>query len=141
MRSIRANLVVWLVSALALGSVLLLVGTYTFVHEGIGRVFDEELKQIAYAVHLREDWTEERAIRIAKPEFVFAVRAYEPDGRVFFETWLPTLRFDGPQARREGFADVDTAAGAWRVFTHVTPEGIVQVAQPADVRAALARAL
>jgi two-component system OmpR family sensor kinase len=141
MKSIRANLVVWLVSALALGSVLLLVGTYTFVHEEVGRMFDEELKQIAYAVHLREDWTEERAIRIAKPEFVFAVRAYEPDGRVFFETWLPTLRFDGPQARREGFADVHTASGVWRVFTHVTPEGIVQVAQPADVRAALARSL
>jgi len=141
MRSIRANLVLWLVSALALGSVMLLVGTYTFVHESIGRVYDEELRQIAYAVHLREDWTEERPIRIAKPEFVFAVRAYEPDGRVIFETWLPTLRFDGPQVRTEGFADVDTASAAWRVYTHVTPEGIVQAAQPAATRAALARSL
>jgi two-component system OmpR family sensor kinase len=141
MRSIRANLLLWLVSALVLGSVILVVGTYTFTHDAISRVFDDEMRQIAYAVHLREDWTEERPIRIAKPDFVFAVRAYEPDGRIFFETWLPTLRFDGPQSRIEGFADVNTASGAWRVFTHATPEGIVQVAQPAATRAELARAL
>jgi two-component system OmpR family sensor kinase len=141
MRSIRANLVLWLVSALVLGSVILVVATYTFTHDAIGRAFDDEMRQIAYAVHLREDWAEERPIRIARPEFVFAVRAYEPDGRIFFETWLPTLRFDGPQSRVEGFADVDTASGTWRVFTHVTPEGIVQVAQPTATRAGLARSL
>ena len=36
---------------------------------------------------------------------------------------------------------VETPDGPWRVYTHVTPEGMVQVAQPEAIRDALAREL
>lgn len=141
MKSIRGNLVLWLLSALAFGGAILMVGTYVFTRAAIGRALDDEMRQIAFAIHLREDWVEAPRVRIARPEFEFAVRAYGPDGRVFFETLLPTLRFAGLQSQSEGYADVDTASGAWRVYTHVTQEGTVQVAQPAATRAELARSL
>ena len=104
-------------------------------------MFDGELRQIAAAVHLREDWTEVGTLRVARDDFVFAMRAYDEGGRVFFESLLPSQPFDVPQTFEAGFADFDSAGETWRVYTHVTPEGVVQVAQPEAWRATLARNL
>ena len=141
MRSIRANLVLWVVSALALGTVVVLAATYALTRQQIGAVFDEELRQVAHAVHLREDWTQTRRMRIARPGFALSVRAYDSTGRVYFETALPSLPPDLPQAFSEGFASTETSEGAWRVYTHVTEEGNVQVGQAVATRDALARDL
>ena len=140
MRSIRANLVLWLVGALTLGAVLVLAVTYWLTRQQVGRLFDEELKQVALAVHVREDWVDRR-LRIARPGFFLSVRAYNIAGRVFFETALPSLPGDIEQTFEEGFVHRYSEEGAWRLYTHVTPEGIVQVGQPLAAREALARDL
>ena len=141
MKSIRANLVLWLVSALALGTIVVLAATYLLTRNQVGRVFDDELKQVAYAVHLREDWTQTRRMRIARPGFELSVRAYDQTGRIYFETALPSLPGDLPQTYAEGFAFMGTREGPWRIYTHVTEEGIVQVGQAVATRDALARNL
>ena len=141
MRSIRANLVFWMVGALAVGTVIVLAATYLLTREEVGRLFDEELKQVALAVHLREDWIQQRRVRIARPGFFLAVRAYDDSGRLYFETALPSLPQDLPLTFQEGFAFVSTAEGSWRVYTHVTEEGNVQVGQPVVTRDVLARDL
>jgi len=141
MRSIRANLVFWVVGTLAIGTVVVLAATYTLTRKEVGRVFDEELKQVALAVHLREDWIRQGRVRIARPGFFLSVRAYDQGGRVYFETALPSLPADLPQTFEEGFARMETSEGPWRVFTHVTDEGNVQTGQPVATRDALAREL
>ena len=141
MRSIRANLVLWVVSALALGTVVVLAATYMLTRNQVGRLFDEELKQVALAVHLREDWIEEGRVRIARPGFFFSVRAYDEQGRLYFQTALPSLPEDLRHTFEEGFARMETALGPWRIYTHVTAEGVVQVGQPVATRDALARKL
>ena len=141
MRSIRANLVLWVVGTLALGTVVVLAATYVLTRNQVGRLFDEELKQVAHAVHLREDWTQTRRVRIARPGFALSVRAYDKTGRVYFETALPSLPADLPQSFGEGLASIETDEGAWRVYTHVTDEGTVQVGQAVSTRDALAREL
>jgi len=140
-KSIRANLVLWMVTALALSSVVVLGATYVLTRNQVGTVFDEELRQVAHAVHLREDWVQTRRMRIARPGFALSVRAYDKTGRVYFETALPSLPTDLPQTFSEGFASIGTVEGAWRVYTHVTEEGTVQVGQPVATRDALARDL
>jgi two-component system OmpR family sensor kinase len=140
-RSIRANLVLWVVGTLALGTVVVLGATYALTRNQVGRLFDEELKQVAHAVHLREDWTQPRRMRIARPGFSLSVRAYDQTGRVYFETALPSLPPDLQQSFSEGLAYAETAEGPWRVYTHVTDEGTVQVGQPVATRDALAREL
>ena len=139
MRSIRANLVLWLVAALLVGWLAALGGTYTLTRSQVGVMFDEELRQVALAVHLREDWIQAGRVRIARPGFFLSVRAYDPAGRVYFETALPTLPLDLPQTFSEGFERIPTSQGRWRIYTHVTPEGIVQVGQPVATRDAFAR--
>jgi two-component system OmpR family sensor kinase len=141
LRSIRARLVVWLLGGLAIGVAAVLVATYTLTRKQIGELFDEELKQVAHAVQLRDQPSGSARVRIARPGFFLAVRAYDRSGRVHFQTVLPTLPVDLPQLFDEGLARVDTAEGAWKIYTHVTEEGVVQVGQPAATRDALARDL
>lgn len=141
MKSIQTKLTLWLIAALAFGSIIALAATYFFARAELRRIFDHELTQIAQAVHLREDWTDAGRIRLARPGFLFSVRAYDKTGRVYFETVQPALPQDVPQTVDDGFTFVDTAEGAWRLYTYVTPEGIVQVGQPVASRVALARDL
>lgn len=141
MKSIRRDLVLWLTGTLVLGIAAVAVATYYAALQQIGVLFDVELRQIAQAVHLREDWAEAGNVRIAREDVAFAVRAYDDGGRVFFESGLPSLPADVPKTLDPGLSVVDTLDGAWRVYTHVTPEGVVQVAQPEAVRDALAREL
>ncbi len=141
MKSIRAHLVLWLVVALAAGSALVVLLTYGYAHQELDRVFDDELRQIAEAVHLREDWKDTGTVRIARPDFLYAVRAYDESGRLFFETMVTARPFDAPRSLQPGYSEIESLGELWRVYTHVAPEGIVQVAQPVGMREALAREL
>ena len=141
MKSIRTTLVLWLVGGLLLGSVAVLAGTYGLTRSQVGRMFDEELRQVALAVHVREDNLGQRRVRIARPGFSLSVRAYDPQGRVYFETLMPSLPADTPLVFTEGLSNAEMADGHWRLYTHVTSDGIVQVGQPTATRDALAREL
>ncbi|HEX7053578.1 MAG TPA: ATP-binding protein [Burkholderiales bacterium] len=141
MKSIRAHLVLWLVAAFAAGSAVVALLTYGYAQEELDRVFDDELKQIAEAVHLREDWRDTGTVRVARPDFVYAVRAYDQSGRLFFESMVTSRPFDAPRSLDAGYSEVDSLGELWRVYTHVAPEGIVQVAQPVSMRERLAREL
>jgi len=141
LKSIRSTLVLWLVGALAVGSLAVLAGTYALTRSQLGHVFDEELRQVALAVHVREDWQQPYRLRIARPGFALSVRAYDANGRIFFETVLPELPSEIPISLAEDLSTLDAHDGSWRVYTHVTPEGIVQVGQPLATRDALAREL
>ena len=96
MKSIRRHLVLWLMATLVLGIAVVALGTYYAALRQIGTLFDDELRQIAQAVHLREDWIEVRNVRIASEDVAFAVRAYDEGGRLFFESGLPSLPADAP---------------------------------------------
>ncbi|HET7670114.1 MAG TPA: ATP-binding protein [Burkholderiales bacterium] len=141
MKSIRRTLVLWLVGGLAVGSLAVLAGTYALTRSQIGRMFDEELRQVALAVQVREDLWGQRRVRIARPGFSLSVRAYDATGRTYFETLMPSLPSDTPFVFVEGLSHAETAEGRWRLYTHVTSDGIVQVGQPTATRDALAREL
>jgi two-component system OmpR family sensor kinase len=118
-----------------------LAGTYALTRSQVGRMFDEELRQVALAVHVREDNAGQRRVRIARPGFSLSVRAYDASGRTYFETLMPSLPSDTPFVFTEGLTNIETADGPWRFYTHVTSDGIVQVGQPLATRDALAREL
>jgi two-component system OmpR family sensor kinase len=140
MNSIRARLLAWLCAALAAGSALVIAITYVLARQQIGDLYDDELRQVAYAIHLREDWTEQR-LRIARAGFALSVRAYDASGKTYFETAQPSFPSDAPQVKEEGFLRAETSDGVWRIYTHVAPEGIVQVGQARAERDAMARSL
>jgi two-component system, OmpR family, sensor kinase len=140
-KSLRTHLVFWLTGALGLGIAVVLAATYGFAHRQFNEILDQELRLIAQAVHLREDWLEAGEVRIAREDVAFAVRAYDDGGKLYFESGLPALPVDAPQTLDPGFSTIDTDIGPWRMYTHVTPEGVVQVGQAESTREELARAL
>jgi two-component system OmpR family sensor kinase len=141
LRSIRRNLVLWLVVALAGGMVAVVAATYAFAYAQITRVFDEELVRVAEAVHLGEDWRGPERVRIPGPGFNLSVRAYDLQGKRLFETAAPSMPADLPRLFDTGYRVIDSSAGAWRLYSHATPEGVVQVGQPEATRTSLARSL
>ena len=58
MKSIRRDLVLWLTGTLVLGIAAVALATYGAALQQIQAIFDDELRLIAQAVHLREDWIE-----------------------------------------------------------------------------------
>ena len=141
MRSIQRDLVLWVAAALAAGMAVVMVATYAFAYAQIAEVFDQELVQVAEAINLGEDWRGPGRVRIPQPGFNLSVRAYSGAGVAYIETVAPTTPGDLPRTFETGFAVMQTASGPWRVYTHVTPEGVVQVAQPQATRSSLARSL
>jgi two-component system, OmpR family, sensor kinase len=141
LRSIRRNLVLWLVVALAGGMAVVMAATYAFAYAQITRVFDEELVKVAEAVHLGEDWRGPGRVRIPRPGFNLSVRAYDAQGRTLFETAEPSMPADLPRLFETSYRVLDTNGEKWRLYSHKTPEGIVQVSQPEATRTSLARAL
>jgi two-component system, OmpR family, sensor kinase len=141
LKSIRRGLLVWLAVALAAGMAIAVLATYFFAYAQINQVFDEELVLIAEAVHLGGDWRAGTRVRIPRPGFNLSVRAYDAAGLSYFDTAQPSMPADIPRLRAAGHSVVATTDGDWRLYTHVTSEGFVQVAQPEATRAALARAL
>jgi len=137
--TLRSRLLLWLAGGVLLGSACVLIATYVIARHQLRDVFDEELRQVALAVHVREDWMRPGRITIARPGFDLSVRGYDPNGRMFFETLMPTMPADLPLTYEEGSRGFETAEGSWRVFTHVTDEGIVQVGHPLAMRYAIAR--
>ncbi|HYI87633.1 MAG TPA: hypothetical protein VEX61_11110, partial [Burkholderiales bacterium] len=113
MKSIRRDLVLWLTGTLVLGIAAVALATYGAALQQIQAIFDDELRQIAQAVHLREDWMESGNVRIAREDVAFAVRAYDDGGRVFFESGLPSLPPDVPKTLDPGLSVVDTPDGPW----------------------------
>jgi signal transduction histidine kinase len=139
--SIQRKLVLWMLGALVVGVAMVLAATYTFAYREVSRLFDDELRKVAEAVQMREEWIEDSELRLARPGFNLSVRAYDTNGRMIFETVLPSMPPDAAKIYVEGFNLVYTQEGPWHVYTHVTPQGIVQVGQAAAIRAALAREL
>jgi two-component system OmpR family sensor kinase len=123
------------------GTAVVAAATYVLTRNQVGTLFDEELRQVAVAVQLGTDRAASPRVRIARPGFHLSVRAYDESGRVYFETAFPSLPPDLPPTFAEGFDSVATVQGAWRIYTHVTEEGVVQAGQPVASRDALARDL
>lgn len=102
-------------------------------------VFDEELKEVAMAVldqHRHRTQPGQTGSVGARAEAAaFITQVWELDGRRIFSS-MPAAGI--PFDRASGLRTVVTQSGEWRVYTAPSPTGIVQVAQLAEGRQALA---
>ena len=117
-----------------------MAATYAFAYAQITRVFDEEMVKVAQAAHLGEDWRGPGRVRIPHPGFNLSVRGYDYNGATLFET-EPPMPAELPRLFETRLRLLDTGTGEWRVYSHATAEGVVQVAQPEATRTSLARSL
>ena len=136
-RSLRAVLLAWLTVSLLLAGVIAAVATYQRARDEANVLFDYQLQQMAASL------TGMPIAASAPPGTppgadALVVQVWDRNG---VQVYLSQPHARLPQHAQLGFKTVATENGAWRVFSMLAGEQVVQVAQPIAVRAALARSM
>lgn len=140
MRSIERTLLGWILSALALGAMLVALVTYLVTLEEMHEVFDADLKNVAQGIasYQQAGFGREATGRLVMPE-----RSDTPDEyEIVTLTWTPEgqriyasdPRVALPFVREEGLSRLSVAGTEWIVYTAVRHEGVAQAAQRVAAR-------
>lgn len=136
MTSIRTRLLVTLLGALLLVGLGGAVGVYLKASDEANVLFDYQLRQIALS--LRDHAA--TAVAVARSaqdnaEQEIAIQIWDDEGLHLYHSHPESQRL--PQTT-PGMTTVALTYGAWRVFTLVEDERIIQVAQPLRIRQSMA---
>jgi two-component system OmpR family sensor kinase len=139
MRSIRRDLLLWLLVGLLLGTAGAAVGTYLRAREEANALFDYQLKEMAASLT--------DAPFAAAPPGVLGSEG--GDGTLVVQIWdrngvqlyLSQPHRTLPQHAQLGFTTISTESGEWRVFSALAGGQVVQVAQPMRARRELATSM
>lgn len=135
MNSIRLRLLLTLLVTLAAAAALMGAVTYRSVLAETQALFDYQLRQMALSLRDQGAIAPAQARALADQQLDFVVQIWTVDGRsIYASREHPEL----PSRAYLGFADVDTATRKWRTFSVATPDRIIQVAQPREIRERLA---
>lgn len=137
MRSIRTRLLLTLLASAALASLLAGVLTYRRVLAETSALFDYQLRQMALSLRNQVSLAPRIELPPDQGDTDFVVQIWDPFGaRVYLSR--PGL----PMIDRAvlGYANLRLQGEPWRAYGLQTVDGVIQIAQPARVREALARA-
>jgi two-component system OmpR family sensor kinase/two-component system sensor histidine kinase QseC len=136
MTSIRARLLIALLTLVALVSLLAGALTYRRVLAETSTLFDYQLRQMALSLRSQVSVAPRLELPPQQGDADFVVQIWDPFGtRVYLSR--PGL----PLITRAvlGFEDLDLHGDTWRVYGLQTVGGVIQIAQPVRVREVLAR--
>jgi len=134
--SIRRRLLVWLLTGMLVAGLSLTAFVFIQARNTANEMFDYQLRQIALALRDRAYLPGDLAETLQAAEGLdFVIQAWTPDGRLVYESH-PQIQM--PATGVEGFSDVKTALGTWRVFATWHRGLSIQVAQHRLARDALA---
>lgn len=144
MRSIERTLLAWILSALALGALLVALVTYMVTLDEMHEVFDADLKNVAQAVAAYHHaghgpGTAEHVLipdRTDIPDDSEIVTlTWTPDGERVFAS---DPRVKVPFTRQEGLGRPKVHGEEWIVYTAVRDDGVAQAAQRVAARQEMA---
>ncbi|MCB2020047.1 MAG: sensor histidine kinase N-terminal domain-containing protein [Burkholderiaceae bacterium] len=133
--SVRARLLTWILATLAFGALWMGVGAYRNVLHETEALFDYQLRQMALSLRDQGEIAPAQASALADADFDFVVQIWSVDGRAIYAS----RRHDELPARAVlGLADISVRGKTWRSFSVATPNRVIQVAQPLQIRQRLA---
>jgi signal transduction histidine kinase len=137
MTSIRARLLVALLTLVACASLLAGALTYRRVLAETSTLFDYQLRQMALSLRAQMSMAPSLELPPDQSDADFVILIWDPLGaRVYLSRpGLPII--NRPVV---GYVDLSVQGQVWRVYGLQTHEGVVQIAQPVRLREALARA-
>jgi two-component system OmpR family sensor kinase len=134
--SIRRRLLVYLLTGMLLAGLAVTVMVFYQARSTANEMFDYQLRQIAMALRDRAYLPGDLAETLQAAEGLdFVIQAWTPDGRLVYESH-PQISM--PATGVEGFSNVKTQLGTWRVFATWHRGLSIQVAQHQLARDALA---
>ncbi len=135
MTSIRARLLAWILATLAFGALVMGFAAYRNVLRETEALFDYQLRQMALSLRDQGEIAPAQAGALADTDFDFVVQIWTVDGRAIYAS---RAHSELPARAVLGFADVAVQGKTWRTFSVATPDRVIQVAQPAQIRQRLA---
>ncbi|MBE0624705.1 MAG: two-component sensor histidine kinase [Burkholderiales bacterium] len=134
MSSIRRQLLLWLLSGLALAVVAAGARIYSQTLAEANELFDYHLRQMAASLP-NDSFGPLPPSSAIETEDGLVVQIWDRNGlELYFSRPASKL----PQRAELGFSTVATAHGSWRVYSALERNNVVQVAQPMSVRRDLA---
>ncbi len=140
MKSIRRELLVWLLLGLALAVIGAAIGTYLRARDEANELFDYQLREMAASLT--------DAPFVAAPASAGGIGGAGSDALVVqiwdksgVQLFLSQPRRELPQNAQLGFTTIATDSGQWRVFSTLAEGQVVQVAQPVRARQELAASM
>lgn len=135
MKSIRTRLLVTLLAAVLAIAAIGAAVTYRNVLGETEELFDYQLRQMALSLRNQGFISRGDAAALADDQLDFVVQIWALDGSQIYLS-RPNLLL--PTQAALGYSDVQVEGNTWRLFTTVTRDRAIQVAQPLSVRSALA---
>ena len=135
MKSIRTTLLVTLLAVVLASAAVGAAVTYRNVLGEAEDLFDYQLQQMALSLRNQGFISPAEAAALADDQLDFVVQIWSLDGTQIYLS-RPTLLL--PAQAVIGYSDVKAGATTWRLFTTVTRDRAIQVAQPLAVRSRLA---
>jgi signal transduction histidine kinase len=134
-KSIRARLLVSLLSVVALSAAVAAAITYSNVLRETESLFDYQLRQMALSLRDQGFIAPDEAAALANDDLDFVVQIWTADGTRIYAS-NPGLAL--PPRAVLGFAELKLGDGTWRIFSTATRDRVIQVAQPLAIRRELA---
>ena len=139
MISIRRQLLVSLLGGLVLAIIAAAVGTYLRARDEANALFDYQLKEMAASLTDAPFAAAPAGVGALGPgSNALLVQIWDRNG---VQLYLSQPHRVLPPNAQLGFTTVDTATGAWRVFSTLAEGQVVQVAQPMSARRELAASM
>jgi two-component system OmpR family sensor kinase/two-component system sensor histidine kinase QseC len=137
LKSIRARLLVALIILVAIVSALAAGVTYRRVLNETSDLFDYQLRQMALSLRSQVSMAPRIELPPDQGDADFVVQIWD-----IFGTRVYLSRPGLPMINRIvlGYSDLSLRGAGWRAYGLQTANGVIQIAQPVQVRAALARA-
>jgi signal transduction histidine kinase len=137
MKSIRARLLVALIILVALISLLAAAVTYRRVLNETSTLFDYQLRQMALSLRSQISLAPRIEVPPDQGDTDFVVQIWDIFGA---RTYVSRPGLPMINQTVLGYADLNLRGQPWRAYGLQTPEGVIQIAQPVQVREVLARA-
>lgn len=135
MNSIRIRLLALLLAMLAIAAAVMGGVAYRNVLAETETLFDYQLRQMALSLRDQGEIAAGQAGALADRDLDFVVQIWSADGRTIYAS---RPHGELPTRALLGFADIEAGGQAWRTFSVVTRERVIQVAQPRQIRQKLA---
>jgi len=133
--SLRVRLLISLLGLLAVAAVLMGGVTYRTVLAESEALFDYQLRQMALSLRDQGEIAPDQARAFADEQLDFVIQIWTVDGRSIYAS---REHSELPARALLGLADVTAGGQTWRTFSVATPERVIQVAQPLQIRQRLA---
>jgi two-component system, OmpR family, sensor kinase len=133
--SLRARLLLVLLSAVAITTAIATAATYYWARHEIDELFDYHLRQQALALRDKAAMLGAVVVPEPDPDQDFVIQAWDWRGQ---RIYLSHRNVVLPRSTHVGYANLRAADADWRVYAVVLGTQLVQIAQPMQLRRTLA---